>query len=41
MVDTNMKGNPFFKRNSILVVALSLDLVDHATETFQEPNPLD
>jgi hypothetical protein len=37
-----MKGNPFFKRNSILVVvALSLGLVDHATGTFQEPNPLD
>jgi hypothetical protein len=36
-----MKGNPFFKHNSILVVAFSLGLVDYATGTFQEPNPLD
>jgi hypothetical protein len=39
-----MKDNPFFECNSILVVALSvlvLGLVDYATETVQEPNPLD
>jgi len=39
-----MKDNPFFKRNSILVVALSalvLGLVDYATGIIQEPNPLD